>query len=121
MTIFYSQNRSQELTNLFRKAYGNIPPFEISWEECFDTEELTLFFETSLPSPDSYKKNWLKNNLSKRQFIPYILYSAVDKNLEGATKVDTILLNPKNGFVVIIESKVLSDISYDTTYDTMRN
>jgi hypothetical protein len=30
-------------------------------------------------------------------------------------------LNPKNGFAVIIEAKVLSDISYETTYDAMRN
>lgn len=30
-------------------------------------------------------------------------------------------MNPKNGFAVIIEAKVLSDISYEITYDTMRN
>ena len=32
-----------------------------------------------------------------------------------------MFLNSKNGFAVIIEAKVLSDISYDITYDTMRN
>jgi hypothetical protein len=41
--------------------------------------------------------------------------------LEGATNVDALVLNPKNGFAVIIEAKVLSDISYETTYDAMRN
>ena len=30
-------------------------------------------------------------------------------------------MNSKNGFAVIIEAKVLSDISYEITYDTMRN
>lgn len=42
-------------------------------------------------------------------------------NLEGATNVDAMLMNSKNGFAVIIEAKVLSDISYEITYDTMRN
>jgi hypothetical protein len=122
MTIFYSQNRRQELTELFRKAYGDIPPLRglNSWVECFG-EELHLFFEPNLPSPNSYKE-WLLKDLTKRQFIPYVLDSAEGKlNLEGATNVDAILLNSKNRFAVIIEAKVLSDISYETTYDTMRN
>lgn len=42
-------------------------------------------------------------------------------NLEGPTNVDAMLLNSKNGFAVVIEAKVLSDISYEITYDTMRN
>lgn len=86
-----------------------------------------MFFEPNLPSPDSYKK-WLNKNLHQRQFIPYVLDSAYKKNkkelkrnLEGRTNVDAILLNSDNGFAVIIEAKVLSDISYDTTYNTMRN
>jgi hypothetical protein len=122
MRIFYSQNRGQELTKLFRNAYGDIPPLKglTSWEECFE-EDLYLFFETNLPSPSSYKE-WLSHNLTKRQFIPFVLDDAEGKaNLEGATNVDAILLNSKNGFATIIEAKVLSDISYETTYDTMRN
>lgn len=122
MTIFYSQNRIQELTKLFIMAYGDFPPLEglRSWEDCFEGD-LHLFFEPNLPSPRLYKK-WLEKNLAKRQFIPYILDSAYRKtNLEGPTNVDAILLNSKNGFVVLIEAKVLSDISYETTYDTMRN
>jgi len=122
MTIFYSKEREQELSKLFRKAYGDFPPIEglNSWEKCF-AEGLHLFFEVNLPSPPSYKK-WLKKNLTKRHFIPYVLDSAVGKlNLEGATNVDAILLNSKNGFAVIIEAKVLSDISYEITYDTMLN
>lgn len=122
MTIFYSQDRSQKLTKLFKNAYGNIPPFReiTSWVECFG-EELQLFFEPNLLSPMSYKE-WLQNNITKRQFIPYVLDSTEGKvNLEGAAIVDAILLNPRNGFAVIIEAKVLSDISYEITYDTMRN
>jgi len=122
MTIFYSKNRTQELIKLFKKAYGDIPPVRglESWDECFG-EEFHLFFESNLPSPSLYK-GWLQKNFTKRQFIPYVLDSAKDKvNLEGATNVDAIVLNSKTGFAVIIEAKVLSDISYETTYDTMRN
>ena len=119
MTIFYSQSRRQELTKLFRNAYGDLPPVRglNTWEECFG-EDLHLFFEPNLPSPRSYKE-WLLRNLTERQFIPYVLMAK--KKLEGATNVDAILLNSKNGFAVIIEAKVLSDISYDITSDTMRN
>ena len=82
---------------------------------------LHLFFETNLPSSKSYKE-WLRQDLTSHQFIPYILESAEDKiNLEGATNVDAIILNPQNGFATIIEAKVLSDISYQVTYDAVRN
>lgn len=122
MTIFYSKNRIQEFIKLFTMAYGDIPPIKgiASWGDCF-SGYLYLFFEPNLPSPKLYKK-WLKDNLTKRQFIPYVLDSAYGKaNLEGATNVDAILLNSKNGFAVLIEAKVLSDISYETTYNTIRN
>ena len=122
MTIFYSQSRRQELTTLLRSAYGDLPPVRglNAWEECFN-EDLHLFFEAKLPSPSSYKE-WLLRNLTERQFIPYVLDSADGKvNLEGATNVDALLLNSRNGFAIIIEAKVVSDISYEITYDTMRN
>jgi len=63
--------------------------------------------------PQCHIKNWLLKHLTERQFIPYILNSADDKkNLENSTNVNVILLNFKNRFAVIIEAKVLSDISY---------
>ena len=76
MTIFYSQSREQELTKLFRSAYGALPPVRglNTGEECFG-EDLYLFFEPNLPSPSSYKK-WLFKDHTKRQFIPYVLDSA---------------------------------------------
>ena len=122
MTIFHSNTRSAELISLFRKAYGDVPPVaEVgSWEK-FVEGNLHLFFETNLPSPEEYK-NWLRRNLANQQFIPYILDSDNGrKNLEGPTNVDAILLNSKNGFAVVCEAKVLSDISYQVTYDVMRN
>lgn len=122
MTIFYSQNRVHELTCLFKDAYGDKPPVREmkSWKECFDGE-VHLFLEANLPSPRAYSE-WLSKNIAERQFIPYIQYAADDKkNLEGATDVDALLMNSKNGFAVIIEAKVLSDISIGITYDVMRN
>ncbi|UCG68535.1 MAG: hypothetical protein JSV09_12100 [Thermoplasmata archaeon] len=123
MTIFHSQNRIQELSKLYRKAYGPFPPITgvHSWEECFGGN-LHLFFETNLPSPLFYRQKWLRDKLKERQIIPYILNSDNGtKNLEGPTNVDALLVNKDNGFAVIIEAKVLSDISYQITYDTMRN
>lgn len=122
MTLYYSNDRVKELSFLFTKAYGASPPiFGLDrWEDCF-SGELYLFFETNLPSPRSYKQ-WLRQNLRNRQFISYILESDNGtKNLEGPTNVDALVLNAENGFAVIIEAKVLSDISCQITYDVMRN
>jgi hypothetical protein len=122
MAIFHSEHRIHELTWLFQKAYGEYPPNKklSSWQECF-AGKLHLFFETNLPSPKLYK-NWLRANLHKQQFIPYILDSDTGtKNLEGPTNADAIILNSESGFSVVIEAKVLSDISYQITYDATRN
>lgn len=122
MTIFYSNNRKEELAELFGLAYGDTTPFKDlnSWEECLDGE-LHLFFEANLRSPTSYKKE-LSLNIHRRQIIPHILDSADGKkNLEGSSKVDAILINSGNGFAVVFEAKVLSDISLGVTYDTVRN
>ena len=122
MTVFYSPGRTEQLITLFGRAYGESTPIEgvQDWKECL-SGDLHLFFEPSLPSPRVYKE-WLSENLSKRQFIPYILDSAYQKrNLEGATSVDALLLNAGSGFAIIVEAKVLSDISYGVVYDVMRN
>jgi len=121
MTLFYSPDRVEELVRVFRIAFGDSPPIDFSsWQDCLKGE-LCLFFEPNLPSPRLYKE-WLHENISKRQPIPYVLDSAVGKvNLEGPTHVDAILLNPDNGFALIIEAKVLSDISVQISYDVLRN
>lgn len=122
MTIFYIRNRVNEYASIFTSAFGDKPPIESlnDWQECFDGK-LNLFFEVEFPSPNSYKE-WLAKNISERQFIPYILDSAHNKQkLEGSTKVDALLLNSENGFAAIIEAKVLSDISHSVVYDIIRN
>ncbi len=122
MTMFYDERRLQMLQKLFTEVFGGTPPLVglDSWRECLDGD-LELFFEATLPSPPSYK-NWLQKNVNERQFIPYVLHAAHKKShLEGPTHLDAMLINPHNGFAVIVEAKVLSDISYDVTYDATRN
>ena len=129
MTIFHSNERARvaQFSDLLKKAFGDTPPLQGSttWEDLL-SGNLHLFFEANLPSPVTYKE-WLQKNLPKFQMIPYVIDSALSKKdgsvkpgLEGATNVDSLLIN-ENGFAVLFESKVLSDISYQTTYNVERN
>lgn len=127
MTIFHSSNRNNELLHLLTIAFGEKPPLDNfeNWTDCLNGE-LYLFFEANIPSPKVYL-DWLKYNASSHNFIPYIIDKARNKkgdfrsDLEGATNVDALIINSTNGFSVIIEAKVLSDISYQVSYDSMRN
>ena len=122
MTVYYARNCRHQLGRLLELAYGAKPPIAgmNSWKECL-TGKLHLFFEANLPSPPQYSA-WLRANLKGHQFIPFILRSDNRrKRLEGPTNVDALILNQDNGFAVVIEAKVLSDISYQTTYDAFRN
>ena len=122
MTMFYNERRLQMLQKLFTEAFGENPPLDSlgSWRECLDGD-LGLFFEATLPSPSSYKA-WLSKHLDDRQFIPHIMSVAHGKkNLEGPTHIDALLINPSNGFAILVEAKVLSDISSQVTYDATRN
>lgn len=125
MTYF---RRADRLGALMSKRFGNVPPLTdiASWNKGF-RGGLHLYFEVNLPSPPTYK-HWLGENFTQRQIIPYVLDAAyrrgtdvVRKGLEGPTQVDAILLNADNGFAVLFEAKVLSDISYQVSFDAMRN
>lgn len=128
MSYFHSTDRTERLGALMRLCFGDTPPLAdvASWDECL-SGRLHLFFEANLPSPPSYKR-WLGENLDQRQIIPYVLDAGrrsgtddIRGGLEGATHVDAILLNADNGFAVLFEAKVLSDISYQVSFDMMRN
>lgn len=129
MNIYYSSNRLNELCKLFEKAFGKKVPLSIginNWEDCFNTGDLKLYFEVDLPSPTIYKNNlyslYKEDKIQEHQIIPFIIASAHDKKtLEGSTQVDALILNPDNGFNVLIEAKVISDISIGITYDVVRN
>lgn len=129
MNIYHNKNRVNDLCMLFEKAFGKKVPTSIeidSWRECLSSDNLKLYFEVDLPSPPSYKNNlcslYKEDKIQKHQIIPFIIASAHDKKiLEGSTQVDALILNPDNGFSVLIEAKVLSDISIGVTYDVVRN
>lgn len=130
MTIYHGSNFVGNLKTLLVNGFTKHPPIaNISrWDELLgEKDNWSLYFEVPLPAPKEYK-NYLRNNITKNQFIPYILESARHKtnnenrkNLEGSTHVDALLINNENGFSIMIEAKVLSDISYGVTYDTKRN
>jgi len=122
--IYDHPSRTKMLTKLLVKAFGSSPPIPGlgSWEECL-LGELRLYFEACLPSAQSYV-NWLRINLKHRQIIPYVRDAAARESartLEGATHVDAMFLNVKNGFSWLIEAKVLSDVSYSISFDNFRN
>lgn len=128
MLIFYSADPVASFTRVFQTVLGDKPPMAgiEKWEECFDGD-LKLFFEVQLPAPPAYKE-WLRENIMNRHMIPYVFDaahnkngSAIKKTLEGPTHVDAVLLNADNGFAALFEAKVLSDISYQVSFDATRN
>lgn len=128
MRYFYSADRTEHLSALMRLRFGDTPPLTdvASWNECLDGK-LHLFFEVNLPSPPGYRR-WLAEHLDQQQIVPYVLDAGrrrgtdeVRTGLEGSTHVDAVLLNVDNGFTVLFEAKVLSDVSCQISFDTMRN
>lgn len=123
-------NVKKDLKNILIRAFGKTPPLNFSsWDDALkanDKNDLVLKFEENIPSPMNYRE-YLSKNLPKRQFIPYILDwgtkadGVFRNNLEGPTHVDALIINKNTGFNLFIEAKVLSDISYEITYDVTRN
>ena len=123
--VFDLSDSRQKLSKLLSIAFGPNPQFSSfgSWEECLEGK-LELLFEVCVPSPELYCE-WLKEkeNLEKRQLIPYILDATIGKKgaLEGPTHIDAVIINRDNRFAWLIEAKVLSDISGSISFDNFRN
>jgi hypothetical protein len=125
MAFKYSQaagrNWSRLLSRCFQSSRPPVGDFA-SWEDALGGSP-TLLLEAPLPSPKTYTQ-WLREHHRGRQLIPYV-FDAVPANiqakLEGFTHADAILVNPETHFSVVFESKVLADISTETTFDCMRN
>ncbi len=105
-------------------TFGQEPPLPAfrTWAQCVEGR-LALVLEAALPSPDSYVR-WLRQNVRSSHLIPYVLHAAQRESvrtLEGATHVDALVVNVDKGFSVIVESKVLSDISCVVSFDVFRN
>ena len=123
MGVFHSPDRVASFASLLTEALGPAPPAEglATWHDAL-AGELHLFFEVNLPSPPAYRR-WLRENISDRALIPYVLEaaSAAGARLEGATHVDALLLAESTGFAVLFEAKVISDADSKVSFDVMRN
>jgi hypothetical protein len=128
MGIFHAPDRVPVLAEMLRRCLGEVPPTEglATWEQALgDPQQLNLYFEVSLPTPKGYRK-YLVDRLSQRVLVPYVLESATrtaaaGRALEGATKVDAVLIAPGTGFAVLFEAKVLADAACSVGFDVLRN
>ncbi len=124
LSLYHHGDARRNFAALFRRAYGEDPPVRglPTWEACLEGD-LWLYLEAKVPSPAAYRE-WLTAHLREQHFIPYVLGAAGvqgNKNLEGPTVVDAVLLNRSTGFAVLFEAKVLSDISCQVSFDSCRN
>src|SRR5262249_4490807 len=126
LCIFHGSDRIARLEALLSRAFGKVPPLPDfgSWSECLgDAGDLHLYLEATLPSPRSYTTH-LREVLRKQTLIRYVLDAAArqgTRSLEGPTHLDALLLNVANGFALLVEAKVLSDISTHVAFDAKRN
>ncbi|MFC5379330.1 hypothetical protein [Aquipuribacter nitratireducens] len=122
MTLFHHDDRLGRFAQLLERAFdGRVPDGWEGWRDALgDPDRLELFFEVNLPSPPSYKEG-LAHRLDRVAILPWVRARGVaSRNLEGATKLDALLL-ASTGVAVAFEAKVLSDLSKDTHYDATRN
>ncbi len=111
------------ICGLLVQAFGERPPFDshASWEH-FVGQGMRLILEAAIPSPKAYT-DWLRENAARRHLVPYVRAAALrsSRALEGPTHVDGVFLNEVEGTAVMIEAKVLSDVSSAVSFDTFRN
>ena len=119
--------RKDKLKGMLIKALGDKPTFTdkfSSWDEALGSRQ-ELILEHQLPASKLFKQE-LSKNLDKHHFIPHIIDMGSNKkgfrkDLEGATHVDAYIYCEDTKLRILIEAKVLSDISYDVRYDIARN
>lgn len=122
--VFDAPDRARLLARLLARAFGATPPFcgLRAWDDCL-AGELRLIFEAALPSPKGYQ-TWLRDHRGEQHIIPYTLRAGDRRSrrpLEGPTKVDALLVNLDNGFALLLEAKVMSDLSDTVSFDAFRN
>lgn len=121
LSAFHADDRVAALSALLERCLGaaGVVGFP-TWAAALGGEQ-HLYFEANLPSPVSYR-TWLEGNLDDHILTLSLLRQARGKGakLEGATKVDAVLVTD-TGFAVVFEAKVHSDCSPTTTHDVLRN
>lgn len=124
MSIFHEKgepDRASVFADLMDRAGLHPPEAFGSWQDAF-AGGVDLCFEANLPSPPTYRA-WLRDHLRERVLVPYLHEAAIraGSRLEGATKLDAILIAQETGVAVAFEAKVLSDASCSVTNDVLRN
>lgn len=127
MRLMRAPNATDVLVALLEDVYGPVPPVPaVSRWEGLVGEDLHMYLETSLPSPPAFRTH-LAARIDDHP-VEYVRHAArkrqaddIRSALESATQVDAMVVNPDTGFALVVESKVLSDISYLVTFDGTRN
>ncbi|BCJ51875.1 hypothetical protein Asp14428_33500 [Actinoplanes sp. NBRC 14428] len=124
MNLFHEKgelDRASMFGDLMTRAGVDPPKAFGSWQEAF-AGGLALCFEANLPSPPTYR-GWLQSHLRERVLVPYLHEAAIraGSRVEGATKLDAMLVAQETGVAVAFEAKVLSDASCSITNDVLRN
>lgn len=124
MTLFHDQTNGGAavlFAELMRQAGLATAKGGQPWEEAL-SGPLELYFEANLNSPTRYR-SWLAQHRDRQALVPYARAAAAKAGLrvEGATKVDAILVAPETGSAVVFEAKVLSDLSTRVSFDATRN
>ena len=127
MTVVRQPEPNAALEPLLAFVYGEQPPIAglSSWSELLHGP-LHLYFEANLPSPRGYL-----DAVSDRIHLHPVEYvrqaarrtssDSMRETLEGATNVDALLVAEATGFGLVVEAKVLSDVSHDVSFDPCRN
>lgn len=128
MHLMRTEDAGASLEAILSDAYGPTPPAHTraaSWRDLLDGD-LHMYLEVALPSPKEFQAELAAR--IDRHPVEYVRLAArlsgsdaVKANLEGRTNVDAVVVNPETGFGVLVEAKVLSDISHDVSFDPIRN
>jgi hypothetical protein len=125
MSIYHrAPDRSAAFSALLSRCEGlQLPIGRFStWKEALG-EHQELYFEANLPSPPRYRHYLQEHSNERTLAIPNLREAARTRGgrLEGATKVDALLIAPDTGFAVLFEAKVLADMSTGIEFDVLRN
>lgn len=119
---------AEQFAAILKFAFGETPPLTAfsTWDDCVGKKKnQELRFEVAISSPLEYREALQKRffaNGATAHPVPYVVDAAKGRTTyEGATKVDAVFVNRVTEFCVMFETKVLSDISCDVTFDPFRN
>ncbi|ROP34512.1 hypothetical protein EDC03_2326 [Pseudokineococcus lusitanus] len=122
LSVLHGPSPVEDLAAVLTRAYGEVPPFAgfASWAEALGTDP-ELWLEVGMPSPSSYQHH-LRGELPRHVLSwAEVRAGRAKVKLEGATRVDAVVVSPSTGVAVVVEAKVRSDLSTSTTYDVRRN